>query len=67
MFKILHFFERGASLTQICFHVPKSRSKMGIKVVVEQRLDLHVDVRLEFKRLKLRTKMMDLSFMLPEE
>ena len=40
---------------------------MGVKVVVEQCLDLHVDVRLEFKRLKLRMKMMDLSFMLPEE
>ena len=55
-------------LTQICLHVPKSRSKMGVKVVVEQRLDLHVDVRLEFKReKKSRMKMMDLSFMLPEE
>ena len=41
---------------------------MGVKVVVEQRLDLHVDVRLEFKREEmLRMKMMDLSFMLPEE
>ena len=55
-------------LTQICLHVPKSRSKMGVKVVVEQRLDLHVDVRLEFKKEeKLRMKVMDLSFMLPEE
>ena len=40
---------------------------MGVKVVVEQRLDLHVDVGLEFKRLKLRMKMRDISFMLPEE
>ena len=40
---------------------------MGVKVVVEQRLDLHVDVRLELKRLKLRMELVDLSFMLPEE
>ena len=59
--------KQKSQLTQICLHVPKSRSKMGVKVVVEQRLDLHVDVRLELKRLKLRMELVDLSFMLPEE
>ena len=40
------------AFTQICLHVPESRSKMRVKVVVEQRLDLHVDVRLQAEQLK---------------
>ena len=33
--------------TQICLHIPESRSEVRVKVVVEQRLDLHVYVRLK--------------------
>ena len=32
--------------TEICLHIPESGSEMRVKVVVEQSLDLHVDVRL---------------------
>ena len=52
--KNLKNYFNEASFTQICLHIPPRRSEMGVKVVVEQRLDLHVDVRLQRKMVKNR-------------
>ena len=35
------------ALTQIDLHVPEGWPEVGVEVVVEQRLDLQVDVRLQ--------------------